>query len=280
MSASPESDDRVDLHSHLVPGVDDGARTVEDVLEGVGRMVDRGIRRIVTTPHLLGSLTRDPRRLEVRLDEMDRAFEPARSAVAEAFPEVRFSRANEVALDHPEPDLSDPRLRLEGCRFVLVEWPRLHVPPASHRALEALREQGHGLLLAHPERYRSTDGSPERLTHLERWKEVGARFQVNYGSLVGAYGPAARRRAVELLARGWVDCLSSDFHGRTGLRIHFRAAREWFLGFEGDPGPGADVWELLTRTNPERILQGEEPLEAPGVRRGDTLWRRLSSLFR
>lgn len=280
MSVPSEGRPRVDLHSHLVPAVDDGARSVDDVLEGVERMVERGVGWIVTTPHLDGSLTREPARLRARLDQMDRAFAEAREAVARAFPDLRFSRANEVALDHPEPDLSHEEIRLEGGRFVLVEWPRLRVPPGSGVALERLRSQGFELLMAHPERYRSADGAAERLGHLARWREAGVYFQVNYGSLVGAYGPEARRRSLELLARGWVHCLASDFHGRPGLRIHFFEARDRLVAGGSEGSPEVEAWELLTRTNPERILHGKEPLEVPEVGRGETLWTRLASLFR
>jgi len=267
----------VDLHSHLVPGVDDGARTVDDVLEGVSRMADRGIGHIVTTPHLEGSLTLMPERFEARMDEMDRAFARGRAAVRESLPDMAFSRANEVALDHPEPDLSDPRLQLERGGYVLVEWPRLRVPPESPRVLERVGGQGVGLLLAHPERYRLGDRALERMS---QWREAGAHFQVNYGSLVGVYGPEARKNALELLARGWVECLATDFHGRAGLRLFISEARDHFRVRDGEPGPEAEAWHLLTRTNPRRFLEGEAPVPVPPVGRGETLWGRLTSLFR
>lgn len=277
MSQEESVGSRVDLHSHLVPGVDDGARTLDDVLEGVGRMVDCGIRRIATTPHLEGSLTHDPAGLARRLDRMDEAFAPVRAEVQRRWPEVELSRANEVALDHPEPDLSDSRIRLSGARFVLVEWPRLRVPAGSVEMLERLQDQDVSLLLAHPERYR---GPEPELSQLEEWRGAGAFFQVNFGSLAGAYGPDPRRRALELLARGWVDCLATDFHGRPSLRLYVVEARQQFARIEGDAGGRRwEAWQLLTRTNPARVLDGEPPVPVPPVGRGETLWSRVTSLF-
>lgn len=268
---------RVDLHSHLVPGVDDGARTVEDVLEGVERMVERGVERIVTTPHLDGSLTLDPGLLEVRMDEMDQAFEPARAAVRARWPKLKFSRANEVALDHPEPDLSHAGLRLGDGPFVLVEWPRMQVPPGAVRALARLREQGVELLVAHPERYRNLATGVESLGE---WREAGAFLQVNYASLVGAYRAEVQGRAWELLARGWADCLATDFHGRSHLRLFMREGERQVREQGVAQGPAGEAWELLTQVNPERILRGERPLAVPPVRQGGTVWGRLTSLFR
>jgi protein-tyrosine phosphatase len=267
---------RVDLHSHLVPGVDDGAETVADVLDGVARMRERGIGTIVTTPHLAASLTREADAFLERMGEMDRAFEGAREAVRARFPDVGFTRANEVALDHPEPDLSDARLRLGRGPFLLVEWARFHPPPGSAAVLARLREQGVEPILAHPERYRRP--GPD-LSRLAAWREAGAVFQVNHGSLAGAFGPEAREVAVELLARGWVDLLSTDFHGHPSVPLFVDAAGEYFLDREGDE-VAARAWDLLTLANPVRILRGEPPLPVPAVPRDEGLWARVVSLFR
>ena len=110
----------VDIHSHLVPGVDDGARDVAASLDAVERFTRLSVRRILTTPHIDGSLTHDPLRLEERLDEVSEAWERAASAIHEHFPEVEFRRGHEILLDVPEVDFSDPRIRLAGTSFVLV----------------------------------------------------------------------------------------------------------------------------------------------------------------
>lgn len=263
---------QTDLHSHLVPGVDDGSRDLDDVLEGVGRMVDRGVTTIVTTPHLDGSLTLESGSLERRLSRMDAAFEEARAAVAQVHPELRFLRGHEVKLDCPDPDLSDPRLRLADSDFVLVEWPGLLIPPGTPRVLRALRSQGAEFLIAHVERYRGYD---EGMTILERWREEEVFFQVNHGSLAGRYGTEARKRALRMLQEGWVDCLASDFHGRPELRLYLTAVRRLFRELDAE-----GAWTLLTEVNPARIAANEKPLPVPPVQMGRGVWERLTSLFR
>lgn len=260
-----------DLHSHLIPGVDDGAPELDDALEGVARMIDAGIGAIVTTPHLRGSLTRDPAEMERVLAVEDDAWTTLSEAVAERHPDLRLERGHEVRLDVPDPDLSDPRLRLAGTSYALVEWARFRIPPASRAALEGLCEEGVRPILAHPERYSELLEDPDLV---ESWRSAGALFQVNHGSLVGRYGADARRRAFALLERGWVDLLSSDFHGHAAEPLPVEEAREAL-----EHAGGEEAFRLLTEENPRRVLDDEELLPVPAlvVERG--LWGRLLGLF-
>ncbi len=260
-----------DLHSHLVPGVDDGAPTADDALEGVGRMMEAGVGRIVTTPHLDASLVSRPDAFRSRMDEMDRRWEEIRASVAERFPDLSFHRGHEVMLDVPDPDLSDTRLHLADTRFVLVEWPALRVPTGTGRVVSRIRATGLVPVIAHPERYHGLD--PELELPAE-WRRLGARLQVSHGSLVGRYGPEIRKRAFQLLRRADVDYLSTDFHGRPRLRLHIDAARTAL-----EEAGAAGVFETLTATNPARLLRDEDPLPAEPVTVDRGLWNRLVELF-
>lgn len=273
MIPEPELSPMTDIHSHLVPGVDDGARTMEDALAGVGLMVERGITSIVTTPHLDGSLTHDPIALEVRLSEVSEAFSRLAGEVASRFPEVELRRGHEIMLSRPDCDFSDPRLRLGGSNSVLVEWPRLQIPPESTAALQNLATQGYEIVLAHPERYA---GQGETLGLVERWRDAGAILQVNHGSLLGKYGPEPRWRALRLLEAGWVDCLASDFHAHPGLRVFAEGAEALFRELEEE-----ESWWLLTRTNPARIARGDRPLPVPPIQeKKNGVLERILSIFR
>ena len=254
-----ESGTAADLHSHLVPGVDDGARTLDEALEAVERMASAGIGRILTTPHLNASITHDPAKLDERLGQVDDAWEEVSRAVADRFPELEFQRGYEIMLDVPDPDLSDPRLRLAGTPFVLVEWPRLQIPPRTEHVLQRIRADGYMPILAHPERYH---GIEHDMDLAGAWRASGAYLQVNQGSLSSRYGRKARKVACTLLSYGWVDYLSSDFHARRHLDIYLGEARAFF--FERG---GREQLQLLTVSNPSRMLGGEAPLPVPPLSR-------------
>lgn len=254
-----------DIHNHLVPGVDDGARTVEDVLDAVGRMVKLGIRKIITTPHLDGSLSLEPDRLEARLGPVTEAFERAAEAVGERFPAVEFRRGHEVMLDVPDVRFDDPRMRMAGTSFALVEWPRHHLPPGTPEVLKRIRDDGVRPIVAHPERYVGAD-----LSVLAAWKEAGAYLQVNYGSLLSRYGAEARTRALRLVRRGWADYMASDFHGRPDR--HLYAEEAWTRVEELD---GREALVHLCLTNPARVLRDEEPLPVPSLPEERGFWAKV-----
>ena len=143
----------VDIHSHLVPGVDDGARDIPSVLHSVGRMTRISIRRTLTTPHLQGSLTLDSEQLEIRLRDVAEAWGRAADVIGEKYPEVEFKSGYEVLLDVPNADFSDPRIRMAGTSFVLVEWPFLKLPSGTVAILRRMVRSGYLPIVAHPERY-------------------------------------------------------------------------------------------------------------------------------
>jgi len=255
-----------------VPGVDDGARDIAAVLQSVERMTRQSIRRILTTPHIDGSLTLESTRLEARLGQVSEAWERASRAIREAFPEVSFHRGHEVCLDVPDMDFSDPRIRMAGTSFVLVEWPRLQLPPGTVSVLARIREKGFRPIVAHPERYA---GMSAAIGVAGQWRDAGAALQVNYGSLVGRYGPDAQGNAIRLLRRGWVDYLASDFHGHARLEIYKDEAWALLAEFGAE-----EVLNYLCRTNPSRLLDDQPPLPVPILPPERRFWARFRRMLR
>jgi len=260
---------RVDFHSHLVPGVDDGARDLDEARSGLAAFRESGVTCVITTPHFQGSLTHRPAELAARLEELDRGWAALSELAESEFPELSVRRGVEVMLDTPSPDLGDERLRLDGGPFVLVEFPYMTVPPRSSDTISELRLQGWRPIIAHPERYMGVDVGFEVA---EEWRRVGGRLQVNAGSIVGRYGTEVQRRALLLLEKGWVDYIASDFHsrGRTRLRRCREALEE--MG-------GAEQAALLMEVNPARLVAGEDPVPVPALRPRRSLWRRLRKVF-
>ena len=247
-------EDVVDLHTHLMPAVDDGARDAEAASRAAEKLADAGVAVVAATPHVdAGDLGRDGARRD-RLAELDRGWEELRRAAGE---ELEVVRGAEVRLDAPSPDLSDPRLRLAGGRAVLVEFAALRLPPDGEAQIAEVAEAGWLPVLAHPERYRGIAARPEEAV---AWREAGAALQVSCGSLAGQYGRQAREAAWRLLEEGTAALLATDWHARGPIPLEgaLQALRE------RDAGEQA---RLLLTENPRRILEGERPVPVPPVSR-------------
>lgn len=252
---SGETGARVDLHNHLVPGVDDGARSLDEAIEGVRRMVVGGVRTLVCTPHLDASMVENPSALEARLESVGAAREALAEAVRAEWPGLDVMAGFEILLDVPAPRLGDRRVALAGTRYVLVEWPRLRVPRGTLGVLAHLREDGLKPVIAHPERY---SGIGKDLALAREWRRAGALLQVNHGSLHGRYGKDARARAYELLRQGWADLMASDFHGRSHLETWIGETDTWFAERGAE-----DIFHTLASVNPGRIVDDQDPVPVP-----------------
>ena len=263
---------RTDLHSHLFPGVDDGARNLEDARAGLLALQQAGVNRVVTTPHFAASFTDDILRFDRVMDRMDAAWEALEALARAEFPGMTVARGQEVALDKPDMTFEDSRLRLAGTSFALVEWPRFNPPPAAPLALRRIRDLGVLPLVAHAERYQ---GAVQNLSRIAAWREAGAYMQVNYGSLVGQYGPEARAAAHRMLERGWVDVLASDLHPVPGFQLYIEPVQQLL-----EEAGGLEQLELLTVTNPGRILDDQEPLPAAPMILTEGIWERFRRFLR
>lgn len=190
----------IDLHCHLLPGVDDGSRTVEQSVAVLTRMAAEGVTDVVLTPHLEAS-----RILEGPPPEHDEAM-AALSAQAPAG--VKLHRGAEIMLDRALTPraVSTRRVTLAGTRYVLVEFTRLVAGRSAAAALEHVLKAGLVPLVAHPERYAVCS-----LAVIARWKELGALMQVDANAL---FMPTSRgNRARDLVDNGLADVLAADNHG-------------------------------------------------------------------
>jgi protein-tyrosine phosphatase len=255
----------VDFHNHVIPGVDDGASDDVETIAALAAFRDQGVVDVVATPHVDGSLTLDPDRLSARLAEIDAGWARLESIAREQFAELRVRRGAEVMLDAPNLDLSDSRLRLDGGRSALVEFPFMTVPPHSEQVIEWLVAAGFLPVIAHPERYRDASPDPARP---RSWRAAGALLQINAGSLTGRYGPIARENALALLEHGLADFICSDFHAR-GRPSTARA-----LQLLSELGAGEHA-EILTSVNPRLLLAGETPIPVPPLRVKRSVWSRM-----
>lgn len=248
----------IDLHSHLLPAVDDGSRTVEQSVGVLRRMAELGITDVCLTPHLRANET-----VDAPPDRHDDAFAALR---AEAPDRPRLHRGAEVMLDRPlplEPDRMR-RITLGGTQYILVEFPRLVAVEAVTNALTRVRDAGLTPVLAHPERYGSC--SVEAVAY---WRSLGARMQVDATTL---HSPQTRgQRARQLVAAGLADILAGDNHGDDRT---IAAGADFLRALDGNAQA-----ELLTVANPSAILRGDPLVEVPPLVIRRTWMQRLRQLL-
>ena len=242
----------VDLHCHVLPGVDDGAATMEVTLAHARRLEAAGVRDVACTPHV----KRDefPR---VDIHRLERLRDEAQRLIDGRGIDVRLHGGGELAHDDAlllAPDeleliAQGPR----GARWLLLECPFEGVGDDFIAAADRLWGLGYDLLLAHPERAAPVPGGESRVLRLV---DRGALLQVNATSLLGRHGPRARAVAERLLGDGMVWCLASDGHPGTRDDTLDRGYEALVRG-----GASERLAALLTRDNPRLLLeQGAAPL--------------------
>jgi protein-tyrosine phosphatase len=238
----------IDIHTHLLPGVDDGSPSVDVSVPILERFTEEGVEVVVCTPHLHAS-----RVAQAPHEQYETIFGQLRSRTPRR---LTLLRGWEIMIDVPHADLRDRRLGLGGSRAVLVEFPRMHVPATAEGELLRLRMSGVIPVLAHPERYWGCTPAMVRA-----WRTSGAAIQMDGAMLLG--GRNASKLARDLLAEGLVDCIASDNHGDNRS---LAAARQWLHEIGA-----SEQADLLTRGNARRLLDGETPLPVaplPNVERG------------
>jgi protein-tyrosine phosphatase len=213
----------VDLHNHLVPGVDDGAATLAESLESLRELYREGVRTLVATPHLLLPRLATDGAIRRELEVQRRAFDRLTDAAAREGGLPALGLGQEIwAPDAPTLGrvLARSDVGLDGSRAVLVEF-GFELRGSHLDVIEAAVAAGRRIIIAHPERYRFPAGLVP-LEVMRRWQAMGALLQVNAGSFGGHYRdhrPEAEGTAWAMVAEGLVDLVATDHHAtrRSGV---------------------------------------------------------------
>ncbi|MDX9944191.1 MAG: CpsB/CapC family capsule biosynthesis tyrosine phosphatase [Azonexus sp.] len=198
----------IDLHTHFLPGVDDGAQTLADALSLAKAAVADGIHTAVLTPHV------HPGRYDNELKSLSVRFAAFRDALRDAAipldirlgAEVRLSvESLELLLDERIPFIG----RVDGYKVMLLEFPHQSIPVGSERFVDKLLALGVRPLIAHPERNKTVMLDPMRLTP---FLDAGCWLQLTAGSVAGHFGKAAQETASFILQHNWAQVIATDAH--------------------------------------------------------------------
>lgn len=197
----------IDIHAHILPGVDDGAGDMPSALAMAELAVSGGVSAIVATPHcgLPGQDTAE------HLRQLSRAFDALRQALEDAGSPLRLYPGMEIFGTPDTPRLLEEKqlTTLNGSRYPLIEFPFRGYGQEATDILEAVLSMGLRPVVAHPERYQYVQAFPPLLN---LWTDMGCLFQINRGSLLGRFGPSAEELAFAMVGRSFACTVASDAH--------------------------------------------------------------------
>ncbi len=193
----------VDMHSHVLPGIDDGAQNVEQSVFLVKKMMELGIKKIIATPHIMVDFYRNTP------ETINNALEILRAELKRQEIDIEIEAAAEHYFDELfEKLINDLKLMTMGDNFVLFEYSFLEPPPNAFTVIQKMIEWGdYKPILAHPERYSYM--SLDAIADLRGW---GCNMQLNTISLTGYYGKDVKKKAEHMIDMQLVDFISSDMH--------------------------------------------------------------------
>ena len=237
----------IDLHCHLLPGIDDGPATLEEALEMARIAVANGIGEAHVTPHL------HPGRWENDQPKIAAAVESYRAELARAGIPLKIGYAAEVRLDYEILPLIEagrvPFLgTLEGRQVMLLEFPHSHVPVGADKFVDWLLARNIQPMIAHPERNKDLMRDPAQL---EPFMRQGCLVQLTADAVAGGFGELCAQRAREFLERGWVTVLASDAHDTADRPPRMAPGRDAAAKIVGEESA-----RRMTHDTPLRIVRG------------------------
>jgi protein-tyrosine phosphatase len=231
----------IDIHSHILPGLDDGASDLSEALGMLRMAAAAGTTDIVATSHSDPQFTFDPRLSEERVTELQRA--------AGNLIRVHYGCELHLTLEGIENALRCPEeYSIAHHGYVLVEFSNFQVPKTSSAILDQMLDRGLRPIIAHPERNPLLRG---RMSELEDWVGRGSSLQVTAQSLLGRFGKSAKAASEQLMTRGLVHFLASDAHDLQHRPPVLDEVQRYV-----QESCDSDAADLLLLENPRSVLEG------------------------
>ena len=212
---------RCDIHSHLVPGIDDGSQTMEDTIKLIKEQYALGIRKFITTPHIMSDFYKNtPEIILPGVDEI-------RNVLKQENIDVEIYGAAEYYFDEVfVKRIETEKLLTFGDNYLLFEISFINCPDNLKDAIFKMQLQGYKPIMAHPERY------PFFYNNFDEYRNIrdsGVLLQININSIAGYYGADAKAIAEKLIDHNLVDLIGSDMHHMRHAESLHRVTREKYF---------------------------------------------------
>lgn len=232
----------IDFHSHILPGIDDGSRNLEQSIAMVNEAKKVGFTKIISTSHYMENY--------YECNEKNR--EELLEQVQKNVNGIELCLGNEIYITNNIIELlqNGQASSINGTKYVLFEFPLITTRPMNDKeVIYRLVENGYIPIIAHPERYPFIQENPDYLFELE---EMGALFQANYGSIIGMYGLKAKKTLKILLKNNLISFFGSDVHRPEQVYNKMPKIIKKLKKIISN-----EEFEEFTEINPEKVLKNE-----------------------
>lgn len=232
----------IDLHSHIIPNVDDGSRTINESIEILNEAKKVGFSDVILTSHYISDYN------ETNAEELVILKEK----LQEKINDISLHSGMEIYIDEKIAELIQSKkvLTLAGSRYLLMELPLSNNVNYLDYVVYSLQNNNIIPIIAHPERYSAVQNNYKIV---EEYREKGCLIQSNYASILGYYGKGAQKTVKMLLKNNFVDFLGSDCHRRNSIYPNIPKAIKKITKIIGK-----DEFYKISTVNPQRVLNNEE----------------------
>lgn len=235
----------IDIHCHIIPGIDDGAKDIEEAIKMAKLAYKDGITSIVATPHFMEEgMYRNNNQIGEKVDELNRVM-------LEEGINIEIMMGNEVYISPNLPELLElgQANTINNTQYLLIEFPMFDIPNYTEDVIYRLKLMGITPIIAHPERYKAVIENPNILIG---FIEQGALLQVNGGSIMGKFGEKIGTTVETLISHNMIHLVASDGHSSRSRTPRLKKAYEKVKAIHGE-----EKASKLFKGNPKRVISNK-----------------------